>query len=211
MIEIRYRLVVAALAMGLGTAHALPDAQFQPAFDMFMQARTGHGSPEAAAKAFAGLHAQEPDNPVLLAYQGSATAMQARQTLLPWRKIGYAEDGLALIDKALALLTVQHDTPLQNGTPGTLEVKFVAANTFLAVPRFMNRQERGQKLLNEVLASPLLAQAPLAFRGSVWMAAADNAAKSGQSAKARDWLNQVVQAKAPQTPQAQSLLKELVP
>lgn len=204
-------MAAAALALCLGTAHAVPDAQFQPAFELFTQASRGQGSPEAAAKAFAALLAQEPANPVLLAYQGAVTAMQARQTLLPWKKMGYAEDGLALLDKALALLTAQHDAPLQHGTPAVLEVKFTAANTFLAVPGFMNRHERGQKLLDEVLASPLLAQAPLAFKGSVWMTAADAAAQSSQPAKARGWLDQVVQAQAPQAAQAQARLKELAP
>lgn len=204
-------LGAATLALALGTAHALPDAQFEPAFELFTQASAGQGSPEAAAQAFAALHAQEPANPVLLAYQGAATAMQARGTLLPWKKMGYAEDGLALLDKALALLAARHATPLQHGTPGTLEVKFTAASTFLAVPGFMNRRERGQKLLDEVLASPLLAQAPLAFRGSVWMAAADAAARSDQPAQARRWLDQVVHAQAPQAARAQTRLKELAP
>ena len=48
-----------------------------------------------------------------------------------------------------------------------LEVKFVAANTFLAVPGFMNRKDRGLKLLNDVLASPLLAQSPAEFQKAV--------------------------------------------
>jgi hypothetical protein len=99
----------------------------------------------------------EPGNPVLMAYSGASTAMKSGTTMLPWKKMGFAEDGLALIDKALALLTPAHDAPLHRGTPAVLEVKLHAANTFLAVPGFMNRGERGAKLLGEVLASPLLA------------------------------------------------------
>jgi hypothetical protein len=78
---------------------------------------------------------------------------------------------LAQLDKALALLSPDHNATVQNGTPGVLEVKFVAANTFLAVPGFMNRRERGAKLLGDVLASPLLPQAPAAFKAHVKAAA----------------------------------------
>jgi putative ABC transport system ATP-binding protein len=80
------------------------------------------------------------------------------------------EDGLCrrrpgALDKALALLTPAHDAPLQHGTPGSLEVtRLTAANTFLAVPGFMNRGARGAKLLQRVLASPLLAASPLPFK-----------------------------------------------
>ena len=41
-----------------------------------------------------------------------------------------------------------------------------------AVPGFMNRAARGAKLLGDVLASPLLAGAPLEFKGDVWLVAA---------------------------------------
>ena len=96
---------------------------------------------------------------------------------------------------------------MQNGTPGVLEVKFVAANTFLAVPGFMHRQERGAKLLGEVLNSPLLAGAPLGFKGSVWLKAANEATKANNPAQAKHYLDLIVQQKAPQAAQAQALLK----
>ena len=112
-------------------------------------------------------------------------------------------------DKALALLSPAHDAPAQNGTPGVLEVKFVAANTFLAVPGFMNRNERGTKLLGEVVQHPLLATAPLPFRGSVWLSAAKEANKAKNTAEAKRYLDLIVQQQAPQAAQAQTLLKNL--
>jgi hypothetical protein len=104
----------------------------------------------------------EPTNPVLLAYTGAATAMKANTTWLPWKKMGFAEDGLAQLDKALAMLTPPQ-RPVQNGTPGVLEVKFVAANTFLAVPGFMNRHDAWRQAAGRGAGQPLLASAPLAF------------------------------------------------
>jgi hypothetical protein len=47
----------------------------------------------------------------------------------------------------------------------------VAANTFLAVPGFMNRNERGVKLVKDLLASPALASTPKDFQASVQKAA----------------------------------------
>lgn len=168
-------LTLCCLLGGLPAAHAVPDAQFQPAQAVFLKAADGDKSAvDGAAAAFASLLKAEPANPVLLAYSGAATSMKATTTFLPWKMLAHAEEGLAQIDKALALLTPAHNAPMQQGTPAVLEVKLVAANTFLAVPGFMNRKERGQRLLNEVLASPLLASAPAEFRASVQKAAQAN-------------------------------------
>jgi hypothetical protein len=153
-------------------AHALTDAQFQPALAIFTQATGGQASAiPQAADAFDGLLKAEPTHPVLLAYSGAATSMLATTTWLPWKKLSYAEDGLARLDKALALLTPANGTALTHGVPTALSVKLVAANTFLAVPGFMNRHERGERLLNQVLSDPLLVSAPAEFRAAVQKAA----------------------------------------
>lgn len=164
-------VLVSSAALPL-TALAVPEDQFQPAFRLFMQAGNGDVSAlDKAADAFATLLKAEPANPVLLAYSGAATSMKANTTWLPWKKMGYAEDGLAQLDKALAMLTPAHNAVVQNGTPGQLEVKLVAANTFLAVPGFMNRHERGVKLVKDLLGSPALVGTPAEFRDAVNKAA----------------------------------------
>jgi hypothetical protein len=123
-----------------------------------MQANSGDSSAiDRAAEAFAALYKNAPSNPVLLAYTGAATAMRATTTMLPWKKMGFAEDGLGQLDKALAMLNPSHDAIGHNGTPSVLDVKFLAANTFLAVA--MNRR-RGSNCWM-MLSSPLLATAPL--------------------------------------------------
>lgn len=166
----------AALVLSAGvwplSAMAVPEDQFQPAFGWFVRAGQGDASAiDKAADAFAALLKTEPTNPVLRAYSGAATSMKATTTWLPWKKLAYAEDGLSQLDKALAMLTPAHQAVVQNGTPGHLEVKLVAANTFLAVPGFMNRHERGVKLVKDLLASPDLAGAPAAFQAAVGKAA----------------------------------------
>lgn len=200
-------LVLAVLAAA-SQARAAPEPAFQSAFQLFSQASAGDSSAiDKAADEFANLLKAEPGSPVLMAYAGASEAMKAKNTALPWKKMGYAEDGLALVDKALALLTPGHNTALQHGTPGSLEVRFVAANTFLAMPGFMNRSARGSKLLDEVLASPLFAAAPLPFQGTVWMLAASQATKDKRVDDAQRFLNEVISRNAPQADKARALLK----
>ena len=200
--------VVFASCVATGIAIAAPDAAFDSAFRHFIVASGGDKSAvDPAADAFDALLKAEPANPVLMAYAGAAGAMRAGTTSLPWKKMGYAEDGLALLDKSLAMLTPAHDAPIQHSTPGSLEVRFVAANAFLAVPPFMNRAARGAKLLDEVLASPLFANAPLPFQGNVWMRAAALAAKEQRPADAQRYLNEVISRNAPQAEKARALLK----
>jgi hypothetical protein len=203
-------MLAALLATGIACAApvGVPDAAFEPAFTHFIKASGGDKSEiDPAADQFDALLKTDPANPVLMAYAGASTAMRARTTMLPWKKMGHAEDGLALVDKALAALTPAHDAPLQHGTPGSLEVRFVAANAFLAVPSFMNRGARGAGLLADVLASPLFAQAPLPFQGNVWMRAAALAAQEQRAADAQRYLNEVISHQAPQAEQARALLK----
>lgn len=206
----------ATLTLSLGSAvwlaavQAADPAMFAAAFAEFQRANGGDESAiEPAAERLAALATAEPGNPVLLAYSGAATAMRARTTRLPWKKMSYAEDGLAQIDKALALLEPSHDVPMFRGTPASLEARFTAAGTFLAMPAMFNRGARGAKLLDEVLASPLLVNAPLPFRGAVWLRAGTAAADDKRTDAARRWLQQVVSSGAPQAAAAQAKLKEL--
>ncbi len=203
-------LVVATAVLWVGAVSAAPDAQFQVGFSAFVQAQKGDSAAlSKSVEAFTTMSLAEPGNPVVMAYAGAATTMQATTTMLPWKKMRYSEDGLALLDKALATLTPAHNAVVQNNVPGALDVRFVAANTFLAVPGFMNRGARGAKLLDEIVASPLLAQSPLEFRGAVWMRAAELAKSQNRATDARKWLNEVVTNKAPQAEAAQVQLKTL--
>lgn len=157
-----------ALSLSAIPAHAVNQAQFQPAMSTFLLAVDGDPAAiEPAAQAFADLSQAEPGNAVLLAYRGAATAMQANTVWAPWKKMRHAEDGLALLDKALAMQAAGQPGVSPNGAPPALEIQFTAARTFLAVPAFFHRHERGMQLLNQVLASPLLGGAPGAFRQRV--------------------------------------------
>ncbi|MDZ7855346.1 hypothetical protein [Sphaerotilus sp.] len=137
--------------------------------------RASHGDTAAIAPAlrdFTALSAARPGDPLTLAYAGAATSMQARTTWLPWKKLGHAEDGLAMIDKALALLTPAHDAVSARGVPVALETKLTAAGTFLALPAMFNRGERGRRLLDEVMQHPAFRATPAPFQDSARQIAA---------------------------------------
>ena len=205
--------LVAAMLMATGPVHAAVSPQaYTAAFQEFQRAAGGdEKSIDPAAEQFGRLVSSEPGDPVLLAYSGAATAMRATTTMLPWKKLSFADEGLAQVDKALTLLNAGHDMLMHNGVPATLEARFVAANTFLRMPSAFNRHARGARLLDEVLKSPLFATAPLGFRAAVWMRAADEAANDKHNDQARQWFQQVIASGAPQAATAQAKLKDLKP
>jgi hypothetical protein len=203
-------LAAALAATAASPARADTPTSFAGAFTQFQHALAGESAAiDEAARQWRELSDAAPADPVPRAYAGAATAMRATTTLLPWRKMSYAEDGLALIDKALAMLTPAHDAPAHQGVPASLETRLIAATTFLGLPSMFNRSARGAKLLDEVLHSPLLDSAPLPFRGSVWMTAAKEADKAKRPDEARQWLQKVSTSGAPQAAAAQAKLKAM--
>jgi len=201
---------VAILAAASTQAWAMTDAQFLAANTFLQQANAGDKDAIATAvEKFESLSKAEPTNPVALVHLGAATSMQARTTMLPWKKISFAEDGMGMEDKALALLDASHDTLLVNGVPASLSVRFVTASTFLAVPSMFNRRAQGASLLNDVVRSPLLANASLTFRGAVWMRAAKWAVDDKRVEDAKRFLDMVVKAGAPQADAAKTQLATL--
>jgi len=203
--------ILSLLLVGLQPTWAAANtAQFQAAYDSFLSAQTGQSAAiDTAATRFEALALAEPGDVVLQAYAGAAQAMRARTTWLPWKKMSHAEDGLALIDKALAQLRPADDQPRYHGTPASLETRFTAASTFLALPGLFNRHARGQKLLGDVLSHPLFDGCPLGFKGAVWLRAGIEAADNQQPEQARAHWQHIVQLQAPQAALAQTRLQEL--
>jgi hypothetical protein len=206
-------LVLLATPTPVLAATPTQDTAFEAAFQAFQRA-SASGDETLNQQAFDGfsalLHSQ-PADPVLMAYTGAATSMKAKFTMLPWRKMSHAEEGLALLDKSLALLGPAHDAPGRRGTPAVLETRFVAASTFLSLPGMFNRHARGEKLLAEVLGSPLFDTSPLPFKAAVWLRAGQEAQAAQHPADARRLYQQTIASGAPQAVAAQAALKELAP
>lgn len=159
------RTALGLLGLWFTARSSWADATAEPsAHALFMRATRGDDTAiELAADAYIQLSQQHPDDLVLMAYAGAATTLRATTTWLPWRKMRFADDGLALLDKALSRLSPAHNAMAYRATPAVLDIQLTAANTFLALPAMFNRRERGLKLLGEVAASPLLNQAPAVF------------------------------------------------
>jgi hypothetical protein len=186
------------------------DGSYAAALAQFNRAVGGDDAAiEGALSQWRKLLDAEPGNPALRAYTGASTAMQARTTVFPWKKMAHADDGLAMIDKALAQLTPAHDTQLLGGVPVSLLVRFTAAGTFNALPAMFNRADRGARLMDDLLKHPMLGAAPLGFQGAVWLRAADDAARAQRTDEARRWLQKLAASGAPQAATAQSRLKAL--
>ena len=202
----QYLPLIGAAVLSLSAsvpAQAFSEAAFQTAFTHLMNS---HQSEQAAA-AFTALQQSEPGNPLLLAYRGASTAKRAADTIFPWKKMTYAEEGMAMLDKALQLTSA---APAMHGSvPQQLEVKLTAANTFLAVPGFMHRAAQAKQLINDILSDTRLAATPLAFRAAVWWCAAQQARSEKNLPLARNYLNDIISHHAEQSAQAVQLLKEL--
>jgi hypothetical protein len=201
-----------ALAMvALPATAATPDATARErATASFTAARGGQSEAvEAAASQWRAISDADPADASARAYAGAATAMLATTTMLPWRKLSFVDDGLALIDKALAQAAAAPDIVAPGGVAAGLEVRFVAANAFLALPEMFNRGARGTRLLDELVRSPQLASAPVRFQAAVWLRAGEQAIKEGRGDDARRWLERAAASGTPQAAPAQARLKTL--
>lgn len=201
-------VIFAACASGAAQTDAQP--LFPQAHEQFLKANAGDEAAigEAVAR-FGELAKAEPSDPVVLVYLGAAIAMQARTTWLPWKKISYAEDGMALQDKAITLLGPKHDAQLSTGVPASIVVRFTAASTFLAVPGFFNRGEQGARLLREVLASAQFDSSPALYKATVWMRAAKLAIDRKHPDEARRYLESVAGSGTPLAEAAKTQLSGL--
>ncbi len=209
---------LAALAAALtALALAVPDAARatertagEQAHASFDAAVGGHAAAiEPAAAQWRALSDADPADAVARAYAGAATSMLATTTILPWRKLAHVDDGLALLDKALAQASADPDRKSASGVAAGLEVRFVAASTFLALPAMFNRGARGAKLLDEVARSPQLGNAPAAFQAAVWLRAGDLARTEKRADDARRWYERAAASATPQAAAAQARLKAL--
>jgi len=204
-------LTAAALLFAGGVASAqVSIVEYEAAAAVMGKANAGDKSlVPVAVEAFTKLNKQDPSNAVVLVNLGAVTSMMARTTMLPWKKISYAEDGMALQDKALAMLNASTEKVVYDGVETGLRVKFIAANTFVAVPSFFNRGAQGTKLMADVQSSQSFEAAPLAFKGAVWLRAAKLAAEQKKPDDAKALATKVLEANAPQADAAKSLIQTL--
>lgn len=140
-------------------------AAFEQAHQQFMRALKGEsGAAEDAAEEFQRLTVIDPENPVILAYFGSAQALVGREAWMPWNKMKYVERGLDAVDRSLKMLGPEHDKQRLRGVPVSVETRLVAVRLFLSLPKFFNRAEQGRSLVAATIASPVFQSTPQVIR-----------------------------------------------
>ncbi|MFZ6874345.1 hypothetical protein ACO0LF_19985 [Undibacterium sp. Di27W] len=162
---------------------------------------------QQTASTFNNMLQQEPGNPLLMSYAGAATAKSSLDKFAKGEKTTALEDGTAMVEQALQLASTSQ--AMHGSVPVALEVRFVAASTYLAVPRIMNRHDQGEQLLKDVIDAQQFAQTDVNFRGAVWMRAATLAAEKNHADEAKKYLNEIVKNNAPQAQKAAQLLQTL--
>jgi hypothetical protein len=169
------RRLLAALAVlplvGLASSiwAAADSDPFNNAFALFQNARQGNSDRvEPAIAALQGLPRLAERQPLYAAYLGSALTLKGKAAWMPWNKMKYTDQGLDQIDQALAALKPEHDRIMVQDVPVSLNVRFVAAATFIAVPDgIFHRRANGKSQLAILRAHPLVATVPAAFRADI--------------------------------------------
>ncbi|WHI47969.1 hypothetical protein [Microbulbifer sp. VAAF005] len=154
--------LIAALIVNLGastSSFAAVDAQME---DLYQKATKAGGTAVMASyKAFKLAQKEDPSDPIALFYLGASETLMAKESWLPWRKVSYAENGIARMDKALTIIE-EMDNPGRSsqGMPQDLLLKGIAATTFTKVPKFFNSFDRGFELYHELMGDPRIGYMP---------------------------------------------------
>lgn len=168
-------------------------SQFVAAHALFESSLAGNeADTETAIAQFAKLVELDPEQPLYLAYLGSAYTLKARDAWMPWSRLSNAEKGLDMIDKALLMLEQRHDDERLRGSIVSSETRLVAINTFLEVPAFLNRAEDAKALLKETLDSPVFGASAPEVKGRLFMQAATIAHREKQLDQAVAYLRRAL-------------------
>ncbi|WP_445358717.1 hypothetical protein [Microbulbifer sp. ANSA005] len=153
-------LVIMALNLGVSVSSlAAQDAQMEGLYQK--AAAQGGAAIEESYEAFKALQKDNPSDPIALFYLGASETLMAKESWLPWRKVSYAENGIARMDKALTIIE-EMDNPGRSsqGMPQDLLLKGIAATTFTKVPKFFNSFDRGFELYHELMGDPRMGYMP---------------------------------------------------
>jgi hypothetical protein len=175
------------------------------------------GAPGEAARARSlldRLAANDPDDPVVLAYAGSADTLVARDERSPIEKMKGVEAGLDRIDLAVRLLRPEHDRPLPGRLPPRVETLLVAASTFLALPdAVFHREQDARAMVDGVVSHPSFGKLPPAIQAEFQWLSAEAARLEKQPAAEKAALERVlaVDPSGRRAAPARALLAEVKP
>lgn len=141
-----------------------------------------------ATNRFRTLSVGHPDDPVFLAYFGASMTLQGRDASSDTDKMRLTRDGLRKIDRALKLLSTGND----KSPSADLETMLVAADSFIHIPAFFNRYDRGKRLVHEILKHPDFDKMAPGFKAAAFLAAALVARGEGHEDEYRHYLDLTV-------------------
>ncbi len=189
-----YQIIFPILAL----TFFLPQVEAAGLLDQFIEAQAvfesslagNEADTEPAIAEFTKLVGLDQEQPLYLAYLGSAYTLKARDAWMPWSRLSNAEKGLDMIDKALSMLKPGHDDQRIRGSIVSTETRLVAINTFLQVPEFLNRGQAAKELLVEAFDSPVFGVSAPEVKGRLFMQAAEIARREEQWDQAVKYLKQ---------------------
>ena len=142
------------------------------------------GDENATNKAFdlfTSLVESNPNNALVLAYQGSMETIKGRDAWMPWRKMGYVDAGLDKIDKAIEMIeSDDYQDEKQDTQWNSITTRLVAATTFLKLPDMFNRFQSGKDELMILLESDKFAGAAIEIKNNAYALAIKVAEKEGK-------------------------------
>ncbi len=143
----------------------------------------------SAWQQFERLDAQYPDHPAVQTFYGSLEAIKANRVRMPWSKIKWVERGLDRIDRAMTLLTPEHEAEILVGIPVATDSRIAATTTLLAVPGFMNRLEDARAVFADLLDTSDIGTMPAAVQRRIYQLGVDIAERSDDKQQLEEWSN----------------------
>lgn len=145
------------------------DHELKEARDIFLKGVDGDKhAVRSAFTRFRSLSQHHSADPVYLAYLGASITLQGRDAQNGVNKQRYTEEGLGKIDQALKMLSDNDEIPSSR----RLDTMLVAANSFIYIPAFFNRYDRGKRLLGEILEHKDFNGMAAGFKAAAYFAAA---------------------------------------
>jgi len=166
--HLQFYLLLSLLPIVSAHADAF-DNTLTEARTVFLQAVDGDKrAVRDATKRFKKLSHNNPQEPVLLAYLGACTTLQGRDALNNINKRRLTEEGLDKIDRALNQLADNKYYPAYK----RLDTMLVAASSYIHIPAFFNRHDKGKQLLAQILDDQGFDGMVAGFKAATYMAAA---------------------------------------
>ncbi|MFQ5470765.1 MAG: hypothetical protein ACE5EH_10735 [Gammaproteobacteria bacterium] len=166
------------------------DIELTQAREIFLQGVDGDKrAVRQAVKRFTELSHRHPGDPVYLAYLGASMTLQGRDASKGSEKQRLTINGLGKIDRALKLLSDNEQIPVHR----RLDTQLVAANSFMYIPSFFNRYERGKHLLRDILDHEGFEDMAAGFKAAAFFTAAIVARGNENNSEYRRYLKLTVE------------------